>query len=217
MAATGVAAEAAATGAATGSSARSPVRALTNVPVLSDGVVRLRPFAAHDAAALARIWLDPTIRARNTVPEPSQDAALEWVGGRAAVAAAGAAWEWAIVDVATDRLAGRCALKDITWQWRRAEAACWIAPEFRGRQYAARSLRLAAAQAFGQGLIRVQASCEADNAASIRSVLAAGMKCEGTLRSYFVSPVGVPVDAVMFGLLPDDLATAPALRAVSGR
>jgi RimJ/RimL family protein N-acetyltransferase len=185
-----------------------------DLPVLSDGLVLLRPFAAKDAAELAAIWRDPTIRLRNGVPEPSQEAAVRWVAERVARAAAGEAWEWAIVNAATDELAGRRALKDIEWEHRRAVAACWVAPGFRGRQFAARSLRLAAAHAFARDIARVQAECEADNEGSIRSVLAAGMRYEGTLRSYFTSNAGVPVDAQVFGLLPDDLATAPALRAI---
>lgn len=178
------------------------------LPVLCDGVVRLRRFTPADAPSLATIWQDPSIRGRNTVPEPSPAAASEWI---AAKAKAVDAWEWAIVDAATDRLAGRRALKNIQWRPRRAEAACWVAAEFRGRQFAARSLRLAAEYAFTQGLIRVQAYCETDNAASIRSVLAAGMRHEGTLRSYFISNAGLTTDAEGFGLVPEDLTTLPAL------
>jgi RimJ/RimL family protein N-acetyltransferase len=187
--------------------------AAIDLPVLSDGVVRLRPFAVEDATALAAIWADPAIRARNGVPEPSEDEALRWIADRAARAVAGEAWEWAVVDAATDQLAGRRALKDKECEHRRAVAACWIAPGFRGRQFAARSLRLAAAHAFAQGIIRVQAACEADNLASIRSVTAAGMRHEGTLRSYFISNAGAPVDAQVFGLVPDDLSNAAAFRA----
>jgi RimJ/RimL family protein N-acetyltransferase len=102
-----------------------------DLPVLSDGVVILRPFALEDAADLAAIWMDPTIRARNGVPEPSQEAALGWVAGSAAKAAAGEAWEWAIVNAATGQLAGRRALKAIDWGHRRVVAACWVAPGFR--------------------------------------------------------------------------------------
>jgi hypothetical protein len=35
---------------------------------------------------------------------------------------------------------------------------------------------------------------------------------EGTLRACFVSAAGVPVDEHVFGMLPADLAGAPALR-----
>lgn len=183
-----------------------------DLPVLTDGVVRIRPFAVTDAEALAEIWTDPTIRARNTVPEPSAGAALEWIAGHTAAAESGDAWEWALDDVETDELAGRRALKGINWELGRASAACWVAPTFRGRQFAARSLRLAAAHAFACGLVRVQAECESDNEASMSSVRSAGMRHEGTLRSYFVSSSGAHVDAEVFGLLADDLATAPAFR-----
>src|SRR6266567_2953688 len=77
------------------------------LPVLSDGVVRIRPFATTDAAALVEIWTDPTIRSRNTVAEPSEDAASQWIAGHAATVASGEAWEWALVDVASNALAGR--------------------------------------------------------------------------------------------------------------
>ena len=180
--------------------------------MLSDGVVYIRPFVETDATALVDIWRDPTIRSRNTVPEASEEAALEWIAGHAATLAAGNTWEWALVDAATNALAGRRALKGINWGQGRANAACWVAPGFRGRQFAARSLRLAAAHAFARGLVRVQAECEADNEASLRSVRAAGMRHEGTLRSFFVSNAGTHVDAEMFGLLAGDLVNAPAFR-----
>ena len=134
-----------------------------DLPVLTDGVVRLRPFDAADAGALAEIWRDPVIRARNTVPEPTDEAALEWIAHSAARAVAGKAWEWAIVDVATDRVAGRRALKHIDWTHLRASAAAWVGPRFRGDHFAARSLRLAAAHAFAQGMVRIQGDCEVDN------------------------------------------------------
>lgn len=182
------------------------------LPVLSDAVIRLRPFAETDAAALAEMWSDPTIRARNTVPEPSEDAALAWLAGHAVAAARGEAWTWALVDGQTNRLAGRRALKHIDWEQRRASAACWVTPAFRGRQFAARSLRLAAEHGFTSGLVRVQAEIEADNASSLRSVRSAGMRHEGTLRSYFASDAAPHMDAEIFGLLKDDLANAPAFR-----
>lgn len=85
----------------------------------------------------------------------------------------------------TDELAGRRAIKELNWHSRRAVCSVFVAAKFRGRRFAARSLRLAAAHAFDSGMSRVQADCEADNTASIRSVLAAGMQHEGTLRDYF--------------------------------
>jgi RimJ/RimL family protein N-acetyltransferase len=181
------------------------------LPTLTDGVVVLREFAAEDAAALAEIWSDATIRARNTVPEPTVDAAREWVAQVHARGGAGEAWEWAIVDAASGELAGRRALKELCRRRRRAVAASWVAPGFRGRRFAPRSLRLAAAHAFAHGFVRVHAECELDNTASIRSVLAAGMRHEGTLRASYVTPDGEALDQHVFGLLAADLAAAPDL------
>jgi hypothetical protein len=102
-----------------------------DLPVLSDGVVCIRPFAATDAAALVEIWTDPTIRARNTVPEPSEEAALHWIAGHAATVASGSTWEWALVDAATNSLTGRRALKGINWGQGRASLglSCGAAAE----------------------------------------------------------------------------------------
>lgn len=183
-----------------------------DLPVLADGVVRLRAFSEQDAPALAVIWRDPAIRARNEVPEPSEEAAREWVARSAVRAAAGEAWEWAIVDAGTGELAGRRALKEINWAQRRAVAAGWVGPRSRGNQFAARSLRLAAAHAFAHGLVRIHAECDTDNEASFRSLVAAGMRHEGTLRASFVTDAGVPLDLHVLGMLPEDLADAPAFR-----
>jgi RimJ/RimL family protein N-acetyltransferase len=183
-----------------------------SLPLLTDGVVELRAFCRDDGPALAAIWTDPEIRARNTVPEPTEEAAREWVARSAARAAAGEAWEWAIVDASSGELAGRRALKEIDWRHRRAVAACWVAPRFRGRRFAGRSLRLAAAHAFSEGMVRIHAEIEVDNEASMRSALAAGMRHEGTLRASFVSDTGEPVDQHVLGMLPEDLASAQAWR-----
>jgi RimJ/RimL family protein N-acetyltransferase len=175
------------------------------LPSLTDGVVVLRPFTADDAPALAAIWRDPSIRARNTVPEPTAEAARDWVERVRGQGAAGESWEWAIVDAASGALAGRRALKELRGEHRRAVAAGWVAPAFRGRRFAGRSLRLAAAHAFAQGFVRVHAECEVDNTAAVRGVLAAGMRHEGTLRAWYVDPGGRPLDLHVFGLLPEDL------------
>jgi RimJ/RimL family protein N-acetyltransferase len=175
------------------------------VPTLTDGVVELRAFVPEDAAALATIWSDPAIRARNSVPQPTIDAAREWVQEVRRRNASGACWDWAIIDAGSQVLAGRRGLKEICWEKRRAVATSWVAPAFRGRRFAGRSLRLAAVHAFEQGLLRIHAEIETDNHASIRSVLAAGMRHEGTLRAWYIAENGKALDLHVFGLLPDDL------------
>jgi RimJ/RimL family protein N-acetyltransferase len=143
------------------------------------------------------------------VPAPAEEAARAWVASSAALAADREAWEWAIVDRSSGELAGRVALKRIDWTHRRAIVATWVAAPFRGRRFAGRALRLAAAHAFDHGMMRLHAECEADNEASVRSLVAAGMRREGTLRAYFVTNAGEKVDAHVLGMLPEDLAAAP--------
>jgi [ribosomal protein S5]-alanine N-acetyltransferase len=176
------------------------------LPTLTDGVVELRDWRPEDAAALAAIWTDPDIRARNTVPaEPTAEAALAWMEDARRRTAAGERWDWAVVDVATGTLAGRRALKDVDRRHRRATCTAWIAPAFRGRGFAPRSLRLAAPHAFAHGILRLHAEVELDNAAGLRAVRAAGMRHEGTLRSWYVTAEGEPLDLHVFGLVPGDL------------
>lgn len=180
-----------------------------DVAVLSDGVVLLRPFLPEDADALLNIWRDREIQRRNSLPASlTTDAARAWVADKLALVRDGLAWEWAITDAVTGELAGRRAIKELNWQDRRAVCSVFVAAKFRGRRFAARSLRLAAGHVFDSGMVRVQADCEADNAASIRSVLAAGMQHEGTLRDYFRANDGRQVTAETFSLLPTDLASA---------
>jgi RimJ/RimL family protein N-acetyltransferase len=166
----------------------------------------------EDADALVEIWQDPDIQQRNSLPaELTPEAARAWVADKLAMARDGLAWEWAITDSATDELVGRRAIKELNWHNRRGVCSVFVAAKFRGRRFAARSLRLAAAHAFDSGMSRVQADCEADNAASIRSVLVAGMQHEGTLRDYFRANDGRQVTAETFSLLPSDLASAAPL------
>lgn len=180
-----------------------------DVAVLSDGVVLLRPFLPEDADALLNIWRDREIQRRNTLPASlTTDAARAWVADKLALARDGLAWEWAITDAVTGELAGRRAIKELNWQDRRAVCSVFVGAKFRGRRFAARSLRLAAGHVFDSGIVRVQADCETDNTASIRSVLAAGMQHEGTLRDYFRANDGQQVTAETFSLLPTDLASA---------
>jgi RimJ/RimL family protein N-acetyltransferase len=180
-----------------------------DVAVLSDGVVLLRPFVPEDADALLNIWRDREIQRRNSLPALlTTDTARAWVADKLALARDGLAWEWAITDAVTGELAGRRAIKELNWQDRRAVCSVFVAAKFRGRRFAARSLRLASGHVFASGMVRVQADCEADNAASIRSVLVAGMQHEGTLRDYFRANDGRQVTAETFSLLPTDLASA---------
>lgn len=117
----------------------------------------------------------------------------------------GIAWEWAVTVADTGELAGRRSISSLNRSDLRAETAAWIAPEFRGRRFSPRSLRLVAAYVFGVGIARIQADCEVDNPESFRSLKAAGLHHDGTLRSYWVTIQGHRSDVETFSLLPSDL------------
>jgi RimJ/RimL family protein N-acetyltransferase len=87
-----------------------------------------------------------------------------------------------------------------------------VAPRFRGRRFATRSLRLAAAHAFAHGLERIHAECETDNEAALRSMIGAGMRHLGVLRDHAISVAGAPVDMDLLEMLPEDLAHTPPFR-----
>lgn len=178
--------------------------------MLFDGVVCLRPFAAKDAAALATIWLDPRIGARNTVPEPSQAAASDWVQATRQRRRQVTHGSGRLSTRPPTALPAGARLRTSGGSRAARRRRAGLRPSSEGDDS-----RLGhfdwSPYAFARGLIRVQAHCEADNAASVRSVLAAGMRHEGTLRSYFISNAGMPTDTEVFGLVPDDLATSPAL------
>jgi hypothetical protein len=42
-------------------------------------------------------------------------------------------------------------------------------------------------------------------------MVAAGMRHEGTLRAFYITPTGQALDQHVFGLLPEDLEAAEAL------
>ena len=67
------------------------------------------------------------------------------------------------------------------------------------------AVRLVAQLAFEDlGLIRLEISTRADNAASRRVAEKLGAVLEGVLRSTTMTPSG-PVDCLMYGLLPHEL------------
>jgi RimJ/RimL family protein N-acetyltransferase len=117
--------------------------------------------------------------------------------------------EWAVVDRTSGLLAGRRALKRIDWDDGSADAAGYVAAAFRGRRFASRSLRLAAAHALESwGIRRIRADCDLDNLASYRSMLRAGMTYTGLLRE---QRGGHLVDVHAFGLSASELKPAVSL------
>ena len=81
-----------------------------------------------------------------------------------------------------------------------------LLPDWRGRGFATRAVRLLARWAFSSaGIARLSAGTIGENVASRRVLERIGFRQEGLLRQRFAGFGMDRGDEVLFGLLPDDL------------
>jgi RimJ/RimL family protein N-acetyltransferase len=176
-------------------------------PPLADGRVRLRWLREDDAPAVVTACRDPEIP-RWTFMEAglTRRRAAGWIERAARLRAEGAAARFAIVGADGDRFLGQVGIS-IDWLRVSGETFYWVAAPARGRGVATTALRLVSGWALGSlGLERLELLTDPRNRASQRVAERAGYVREGTLRSY--QPFkGRRMDAVVFSLLPGDLAT----------
>ena len=183
-------------------------------PILSDGVVTLRPWAKDDAGFMAAAFVDPAIRRYNGVldrlgrPAPPlsiTDAAAvidgfasNWRAFATTGIPTGAAF--AITDALSGELVGCCGVDD----WSKADVAqigYWLAPNARGRGFATRAAILLTRWLFGLGAGRVFLTIVAGNEASVAVARRAGFVYEGTMPSHGIWE-GERCDVMWFGALP---------------
>jgi RimJ/RimL family protein N-acetyltransferase len=167
---------------------------------LTDGTLTLRPMVAED-------W--PSLLAEANNPE-----SLHWGFGGPALTEAqaqarcvkagldwliGGAANLLLCDAATGAGAGILTLR------REGPPGVvgigyGVLPEFRGRRFTTRALRLVSDWAFGHaGVVRLELGCKADNIASARSAEAAGFVRDGLMASRLRNPDGSFSDEIGFG------------------
>ncbi|MEO6702400.1 MAG: GNAT family N-acetyltransferase [Jatrophihabitantaceae bacterium] len=169
---------------------------------LSDGVVSVRQLQPED-------W--PVVLAESSNPESlgwgfggdlmdeaearrrAEHAGLQWlVGGQANLL---------ICDAETGAGAGTLTLRPVGPPGV-AGIGYGILPEFRGRRFTTRALRLVADWAFDQaGLVRLELGCKVDNRASARTAEAAGFVADARYRSRLRNPDGSYSDEIGYGLV----------------
>lgn len=179
-------------------------------PPPSDGVVRIRPFRAEDAPAIAAACQDPDVpRWIPIIPVPYTE-----VDARRFILLSLQAWndgsgyEFAIVDARTDRYVGSVGIQPGS-NPRRHAVGYMVAPEMRGRGIATRGLKLAVRWAFENLAVeRLALWTLPGNVASQRVAEKAGFRWEGIVRNWDSGRDGQPLDVVMFSMTPDDLADA---------
>ncbi|MCK2216426.1 GNAT family N-acetyltransferase [Actinomadura sp. ATCC 31491] len=164
---------------------------------LSDGVVLLTPMAVGDAADFHRMMTDPVVASYAMGPPSSlQDderrcryTGYWWVSGQRI--------ELAVRDAATGVFAGHIQLVQVTPALGQAMVGYSLVPEFRGRGFMTRAVRLLVDWVFANtALHRVVAGTEAGNVPSHRVLERAGFSREGVHREMFPKPGGGRVDDI---------------------
>ncbi len=185
-------------------------------PELTDGRVRLRPWQAGDAAACAAMCDDPDVARFIPVPSPYTLAdGEEWVGDALRKWREDRWAQFAVLDAtgggpvasggraAGGRLIASCGLK-IDAERATGEIGYLVHRDERRRGIASACIRLLTRWAFDDlGLQRLQIRADVRNAASRRTVTAAGFRLEGVLRDNDVIR-GARVDDALYSLLPGD-------------
>lgn len=171
---------------------------------LSDGVVALHPLGPDDTDDQYAAWLVPDI-ANETVPPgtPSRsevacrcaEAPSQWLAGSAA--------RLTIRDAPSDVYAGEITLLYTEPPTLSGMLGYHLLPDWRGRGFATRAVRLLADWALGPaGLARLEAGVNVTNAASQKVLVHAGFHRVGLQRARRAGPDG-PIDDYLYELVAD--------------
>jgi RimJ/RimL family protein N-acetyltransferase len=174
---------------------------------ISDGTVTLRRLTPDDVDDLHRLQALPEIVAGQVPAEPHSRDELVRRCARAETAwLAGHQAGMSIRDTATGAFAGDIAVFYREPNTGQAMIGYDLAPEWRGRGYARRAVRLLSEWVFGHtGIARLIAGTAPGNVASQRVLEAAGFRREGYQRSRVPGAGGARVDDLLYALLPPDL------------
>ncbi|MGJ0120058.1 GNAT family N-acetyltransferase [Williamsia sp. MIQD14] len=172
------------------------------IPILTDGVITLRPLEVDDVDAVLATSLDPDSAAFTSIPSPYTRAdAVEFVDASASKVWPG--FEVAIAD-ADDALIGTCGLRIRDEESAVTEIGYMVSPWARGRGIATRATKLLIDYSWSIGAQRIAVNADADNPASCRVATRCGFVEEGVLRSVRLGTDGRRHDVVLHGLLPTD-------------
>ncbi|MER7072814.1 precorrin-6A synthase (deacetylating) [Terrabacter sp. NPDC000476] len=174
---------------------------------LTDGVVTVRPLVAADWTVLRDEHNNEESLRWDFVGRPLTDdearlraarAPREWRLGRAA--------RFVMVDTATGEGAGVIGVMRMGPPGL-GLVGYGVLPQFRGRGFTTRALRLVARWAFEEaGVDRLELGHKADNVASGRAAARAGFTAEGRLRQRLPNPDGTRSDEIYYAMTRDGLA-----------
>jgi RimJ/RimL family protein N-acetyltransferase len=172
-------------------------------PPLSNGVIILRPMDERDLAAIERAASDPEIAKWFDLQTRS---AADYLAAKREAWAEGTGASFAICDATRpDTCLGHVFIERDDDG--RGSVGYWVLEEGRGKGRATRAVRLMASWALPEmRLHRLQLHTDPENVASQRVAERAGFTREGVLRAYDARADGARADAVVYSLLPQDLA-----------
>lgn len=187
-----------------------------SIPTLATARLRLRPFAANDAAAVTAIAGDAEVsRYLLHVPFPyPAGLAEEWIATHRDVWAQGQGVSWAVTLAAGGALLGTASLR---WVRRHdhAELGYWLGRVHWGHGYALEAASAALDFAFTTlGCARVFAQHLGGNERSARVLERLGMSAEGVRRGH-IKKAGAYYDTYQFGVLRDEYVAMQAAQATS--
>ncbi|BEL04547.1 GNAT family protein [Actinoplanes sichuanensis] len=178
----------------------------SEMPILSLGPIRLRPFREADAEAVMSVAADPLIPLITSVPVSGHHAdALDFIKRQHERLSSGAGYSFAIADAVGDQAAGQIGLWLHDYRHGRAGIGYWLTPQYRGRGYASAALCALTRWAWTlPGIARLELYVEPWNESSWRTAERAGFQREGLLRSW--QPVAHERrDMYMYSLLATDV------------
>ncbi|MFI6316081.1 GNAT family N-acetyltransferase [Nonomuraea sp. NPDC050556] len=164
---------------------------------LTDGVVRLEPITAADSGDFYAMLQDPVVDRYRFGPAPTE-ADIErrcrytgywWVSGQRI--------ELAVRDAGSGAFAGHLQLMQVVQALDQAMVGYSLVPEFRGKGFMTRAVRLLVDWAFDNtSLHRILAGTDASNTASHQVLERAGFERVATHRELFPQPDGSWTDDV---------------------
>ena len=172
----------------------------TDVPVLRDGALVLRPLAGDDeVAALRTILLDPSVARWWGMPRPGLDVALDWLD------ADDDTFQW-IIDVDGVVAGSIQASEETDPDYRHAGIDLFLGPAHQGRGLGRVAIRLVARWLIDvRGHHRLTIDPSADNARAIAVYGSLGFRRVGEMRAYERGPDGTFHDGLLMDLLADEL------------
>ena len=180
---------------------------------LADGPVQIRPFQGGDIDQVYAAVRESVVEVGRWMPDlanPSREDIASYIATRPAAWSGGTAYSFAIVDGRDGRFLGGTGLSSIHSTHRFANLFYWVRSGELRRGVATAAALLTARFGFDRlALNRIEIVVAVDNHASLRVAEKVGAVREGVLRNRLMLH-GTIHDAVMFSLVPRDLAARAA-------